>query len=277
MNNNFKYYENDFELAVLDVFNNSGWTYECGYDIHREKSDIILKNDFAEYLKRKYGAFSNNEIMTLIQNITNSHNHSLYRLMKDTYIKLIKGYELNRDDGSKLFIEYFDFENIDYNIFKVVNQFEFSEYKDRRPDIIVFINGIPVSVFELKNPADETVNIKDAYDQTHIRYSQDIPSLMKFDFINVISDGANTRYGSLFSSYEFYFKWNSTDGENYYNSDILDVDLNELKSETDGIGTLNYLIEGLFNKETLLNIIKNYIYIPDNSNNDLIVLPKYYQ
>ena len=248
MNNSFKYYENDFELAVLDLFSNNNWDYECGYDIHREKDEVFLKKDFINYLNNKYGLFSDNEIRMLINNITNINNQSLYRLMKETYTRLIKGYELNRDDGSKLFVEYFDFENIDNNVFKVVNQFEFSEYKDRRPDAIVFINGIPVSVFELKNPADETVSIKDAYDQTHIRYSQDIPSLMKFDFINVISDGANTRYGSLFSSYEFYFKWNSTDGDNYYNSDRIDVGLDEFKAETDGIGTLNYLIEGLFNK-----------------------------
>lgn len=277
MNNNFKYYENDFELAVLDIFSKNDWRYECGYDIHRENNEIILKKDFLEYLNNRYGSFSNNELESIIRNLTIIQSQSLYRSMKETYTKLIKGYELSRDDGSKLFVEYIDFASVDNNNFKVVNQFEYSEYKDRRPDILAFINGIPVSVFELKNPADETVSIKDAYDQTHIRYSQDIPSLMKFDFINVISDGANTRYGSLFSSYEFYFKWNSTDGDNYYNSDIIDVDLDELRAETDGIGTLNYLIEGLFNKETLLNIIKNYIYIPDNSNNDLIVLPKYYQ
>ena len=275
--NNFKYYENDFELAVLDIFKDSGWEYECGYDIHREKDEIIISEDFVNYLNNKYGHMSHQEIEQIKSNLLNVNSQSLYRLMKETYSKLIKGYDLKRDDGSNLYIDYIDFENINNNIYKVVNQYEFSEYKDRRPDVIVFINGIPVSIFELKNPSDENVNIKDAYDQTHIRYSQDIPSLMKFDFINVISDGANTRYGSLFSSYEFYFKWNSTDGDNYYNSDIIDIDLDELKTETDGIGTLNYLIEGLFNKETLLNIIKNYIYIPDNNNNDLIVLPKYYQ
>ena len=277
MNNNYKYYENDFELAVLDIFCNSGWNYECGYDLHREKDEIIITKDFINYLKQRYGSFSDSEIEQLKGNILNISSQSLYRLMKDTYTRLIKGFELKRDDGSVLYVQYFDFENEDNNIFKVVNQFEFSEYKDRRPDIIVFINGIPVSVYELKNPADENVSIKDAYDQTHIRYSQDIPSLMKFDFINVISDGANTRYGSLFSSYEFYFKWNSTDGDNYYNSDVTDIDLEELKVESDGIGTLNYLIEGLFNRKTLLNVLKNYIYIPDNSNNDLIILPKYYQ
>ena len=86
---------------------------------------------------------------------------------------------------------------------------------------------------------------------------------MKYDFINVISDGANTRYGSLFSDYEFYFKWNSTDGNDYNNAD--------------GIDSIHMLINGLFNHRTILNILSNYIYIPDNSDSNLIILPKYYQ
>ena len=256
---NFKYYENDYELAVLELLENCGWEYECGYDIHREKDDVILRADFQEYLNRKYGYFSDDELHTLISYITSYSNQSLYRSMKETYKLLSRGYVLHRDDGTDEFGP--DAEMI--NIFKAVNQFEFEEYHNRRPDIVLFINGIPVSVFELKNPADETVSIADAYDQTHIRYSQDIPSLMKFDFINVISDGANTRYGSLFSSYEFYFKWNSTNGEDYNNAD--------------GIDSIHVLIGGLFAHRTLLNILHNYVYFPDHSDSNLLILPKYYQ
>ena len=245
---NFKYYESDYELAVLELLENCGWEYQCGYDIHREKDDIILLNDFQEYLSRKYGYFSEDELHTLISYITSYSNQSLYRSMKETYKILTRGYTLHRDDGTDRFIDFFDFgkDSEVVNVFRVVNQFEFEEYHNRRPDIVLFINGIPVSVFELKNPADETVSIADAYEQTHIRYAQDIPSLMKFDFINVISDGANTRYGSLFSSYEFYFKWNSTNGEDYSNAD--------------GIESIHVLIRGLFAHQTLLNILSNYIY-----------------
>lgn len=185
--------------------------------------------------------------------------------MKETYKILTRGYTLHRDDGTDQFIDFFDFgkDAETVNVFRAVNQFEFEEYHNRRPDIVLFINGIPVSVFELKNPADETVSIADAYAQTHIRYAQDIPSLMKFDFINVISDGANTRYGSLFSSYEFYFKWNSTNGEDYSNAD--------------GIESIHVLIRGLFAHRTVLNILSSYIYFPDNSDSSLLILPKYYQ
>lgn len=262
---NFKYYENDYELAVLQLLENAGWQYQCGYDIHRKNDEVILAEDLREYLCKRYDYFSDDELDKIIIYLTSVTNQSLYRSMKGTYRLLMKGYNLLRDDGTTLFIDFFDLgENREItNVFKAVNQFEFVEYKNRRPDIILFVNGIPVSVFELKNPADDTVTIADAYDQTHIRYAQDIPSLMKFDFINVISDGANTRYGSLFSDYEFYFKWNSTDGTNYDNAD--------------GIKSIHMLVNGLFNPSTLLNVLNSYVYIPDNSDNNLIILPKYYQ
>ena len=260
----FKYYEDDYESAVLELLcQHPEYEYECGYDIHREKKDIILFNDIKRYLENRYGYFSDDEIKQVISYLTHFSNISLYRSLKETYKIITSTFTIDREDGNKTSIEFFDFDNLDNNIFKCVNQFEFSEYKERRPDIIIFINGIPVSVFELKNPADATVDIKDAYDQTHIRYAQDIPSLMKFDFINVISDGANTRYGALFSDYEFYFKWNSNDGEDYDN--------------TDGIEGIKTLINGLFEPKTLLTIIKNYVFIPDSSDDDIVILPKYYQ
>ena len=260
----FKYYESDYELAVLELLTSCGWEYRCGRDIHRKKDDIILLDDFRTYLSRKYGDFSDDELKELISYITGCSHQSLYRAMKGTYRLLSRGYVLHRDDGTDLFIDFFDLASGQEagNVFRAVNQFEFEEYRNRRPDIVLFLNGIPVSVFELKNPADEAVSIADAYDQTHIRYAQDIPSLMKFDFINVISDGANTRYGSLFSSYEFYFRWNSTDGVNY--------------SSADGIASIHTLIYGLFAHRTLLNILSSYICFPD-SGSGVQILPKYYQ
>ena len=91
---NFKYYENDYELAVLELLENCGWEYECGYDIHREKDDVILRADFQEYLNRKYGYFSDDELHTLISYITSYSNQSLYRSMKETYKLLSRGYVL---------------------------------------------------------------------------------------------------------------------------------------------------------------------------------------
>lgn len=261
----FKYYENDYELAVLEFLEEVGWEYLCGYDIHRAIDAVILTDDFRQYLNNRYGYFSEEEIDELITYITSYADLSLYRSMRETYKLMEKGYTIHREDGSEIFVDFFDYGNDaeQINVFRTVNQFEFEQYQKRRPDIVAFINGIPVSVIELKNPADETVDINDAYVQTHNRYARDIPSLMRFDFINVISDGANSRYGSLFADYEFYYKWNSTDGNDYDN--------------VDGIESMLTMVRGLFHPRTLLNIIHNYVFFPDSSDSNKLILPKYYQ
>lgn len=260
-----KFCENEFEQAVLEKFENNSWEYLCGYDISRELDSPILKQDLRTYLDQNYDSLSDNEFDQVASYITEYSNQSLYRALKETYKRLFKGFDLLRDDGSRLFINFFDFgdDAETNNIFRVVNQFEFQEYKLQRPDIVLFINGIPVSVIELKNPADDSVTIADAYEQTHIRYAQNIPSLMKFDFINVISDGANNKYGALFSPYEFYFKWKLKEGDTYRSAD--------------GLQGIDNIIEGIFERRNLLNFLSNYIYIPDNSDKNLVILPKYYQ
>lgn len=160
------------------------------------------------------------------------------------------------------FIEYFDFSNADNNVFKVVNQFEVKDAALRRPDIVVFINGIPVSVIELKTVSEEGVKLYSAFEQLTIRYTRDIENLMRFSFISVISDGVNTKCGSIFSDYKHFFPWKSTDGKSY---------------AKDGVESLTTMISGLFDHATLLNLIQNYIYFPDTSKNNLMILPKYSQ
>lgn len=260
-NNSFKYYENNFELAVLQLLEKANYSYICGYDIHRENSTIIFNDDFESYFS-KYN-LTREQLLEIKSYLENYSNANLYRACKETLAKIIKGYDIKDKDGSYTHINFIDFENETNNIFRAINQYEFNEFHLRRPDIIIFINGIPVSVFELKNPADEDVSIFDAFEQTTNTYARDIPSLMRFDFINVISDGVNNKYGSLFSPYEFYFKWNSPDGTKYSNND--------------GLDSLKRMISGLFDHKNLLNILKNYIYFPDKSDKNVMILPKYYQ
>lgn len=204
------------------------------------------------------------EIDAVIHNLLSARGTSLYETMKATLAELRKGFILDRSAyGLKdELIEYFDYDNVENNVFKVVNQFEVKDNAVRRPDVVVFINGIPVSVIELKNLSDSTVKLHDAYEQLHIRYFRDIENLMRFSFISVISDGVNTKCGSLFADYKHYFPWKSTDGKTY---------------SDDGIPSLITMIQGLFDHTTLLNLIHHYIYFPDTSKNDLMVLPKYSQ
>ena len=106
---NFKYYENDYELAVLQLLENAGWQYQCGYDIHRKNDEVILAEDLREYLCKRYDYISDDELDKIIIYLTSVTNQSLYRSMKGTYRLLMKGYNLLRDDGTTLFIDFFDF------------------------------------------------------------------------------------------------------------------------------------------------------------------------
>lgn len=263
---NYKYSESNFENSVIGLFEKQKYSYECGYDIHRTNEEIILIDDFKEYLFRRYAELNlqNEEVDSVIHNLLSARGTSLYETMKMTLNELRKGVIIDRSNyGFKdELIEYFDYDNIENNVFKVVNQFEVKDYAVRRPDLVVFINGIPVSVIELKTISESSVKLHDAYEQLHIRYFRDIENLMRFSFVSVISDGVNTKCGSLFADYKHYFPWKSTDGKNY---------------SDDGIPSLLTMVGGLFDHQTLLNLIHHYVYFPDTSKNDLMILPKYSQ
>lgn len=258
--------ESSFENAVLELFQNQGYKYQCGYDLHRTNEEILIVDDFKDYLSKRYALLNlqESEINFILHNLLSSRGTSLYSTMKATLCTLQSGITLDRSAyGMKdEFIEYFDFSNAENNVFKVVNQFEVKDYAVRRPDIVVFINGIPVSVIELKTVSEEGVKLYSAFEQLTIRYTRDIENLMRFSFISVISDGVNTKCGSIFSDYKYFFPWKSIDGKSY---------------AKDGVESLTTMISGLFNHATLLNLIQNYIYFPDTSKNNLMILPKYSQ
>ena len=126
-----------------------------------------------------------------------------------------------------------DDETPDNNIFKVVNQLEITGKEKRIPDGIVYINGLPLVVFEFKSAIREETTIHDAWEQLTIRYSRDIPELMKYNALCVISDGVNNRVGSLFAKYDFFYSWKKITGDEV--------------SKADGIDSLHTMIQGLFN------------------------------
>ena len=273
----FKFCESQFESSVIELFetkHNGIYQYACGYEMHRTNEEIILKDDFKQYLNRRYIDLNLDEleIEKILNNLETARDISLYGTMNKTLEVLRNGFTLERNLSSLKdeFIEYFDFNDISNNVFKIVNQYEVKGSAIRRPDIVVFINGVPVSVIELKNLSEETVKLYNAYLQLHNRYARDIPNLMRYSFISVISDGVNAKFGALFSDYKHFFPWKSIDGFSY---------------AKDGIDSLFTLIEGLFNPKTLLNIIKNYVYFPDTDNKkskdlvakELMILPKYSQ
>lgn len=259
--------EAQLELAVMELFQEEGYEYVHGESIMREVTEVLLRDDLRMYLKNKYQAdgITEGEIDSIIFSLVSSSHDPLYEANKALYTKIVDGFIFRREDKSKkdLFIRLIDFTDVDNNIFKVVNQFEIRGTQETRiPDGIVFINGLPLVVIEFKSAVKENTTIYNAFEQVTIRYTRDIPDLFKYNAFVVISDGVNNKYGSLFAGYDYFYSWNKVGDE---------------ETLAEGINSLYSMVKGMFRKDRLLKIIKDFVFFPDSSKDDLKVVCRYPQ
>ena len=259
--------ETQLELSVMELLQHEGYEYVQGNTIFREATEVLLKDDLRTYLVNRYSSvdITPNEIENIIFNLVRAPHDPLYESNKFVLNQIIEGFVLRREDKTKkdLFIRLIDFDEPKNNIFKVVNQFEIKGQNELRiPDAIVYINGLPLVVFEFKSSVREQVNIKDAYDQLTVRYTRDIPELFKYNAFAVISDGVNNKYGSIFAEYDYFYAWRRIEDAN---------------AEVDGINSLYSMIKGLFRKDRLIAVIKDFIFFPDNSSKELKIVCRYPQ
>ena len=259
--------EHALELSIMELLQDEGYSYISGDALSRDLSDVLLADDLRQYLHDRYASegITDSEIDGMILNLR-SISGTIYEANKAVYKLLCDGFILNREDRSQkdLYINLIDFDEPEKNIYKVINQFEIEGMNNqtRIPDAIIFINGIPVVVFEFKSAVREDTTIMDAYTQLTVRYRRDIPELFKYNAFVVISDGANNKYGSFFSPYNFFYAWRKIEST--------DKDL-------DGIDSLYTMVKGLFRKDRLLEVIKDFVYFPDNSDRDLKIVCRYPQ
>lgn len=259
--------EHALEMSIMELFKDEHYIYQNGLNVHKERTDVLLIDDLKKYLLEKYSIenLTNNEVESIILRISNISG-TLYEANRGIMKMICDGFTFNREDRTKkdLFIELIDYDNVTSNTFKIVNQIEIEgrNGQKRIPDSIVYINGIPLVVFEFKSAIKENTTIMDAYTQLTVRYKRDIPELFKYNAFVVISDGVNNKYGSLFSQYDFFYTWRK---------------INSDDTELDGINSLVTMVKGLFNKDNLLQVIKDFIYFPDNSDKDLKIVCRYPQ
>ena len=226
--------------------------------------DVIDFNDFYSFLSSNYN-LTKDEVEKIYFDIKSLSSDDIY----DSNLKFLKwvsnGYILKkREKGKKdKFINFINYKKIDKNVFKIVKQLEVVGYEKRIPDIVVYINGLPLCVMEFKSAIREDATIYDAYQQLTVRYKRDIPELMKYNALCVISDGVNTKMGSLFAPYEFFYAWRKVTG-------------NETL-EKNGIDSLHTMIEGLFDPKRLVDVIRNFIYFPDTTKRDDKIVCRYPQ
>lgn len=261
-----KFTEHTLELSIMELFEDEGYIHLEGNTIHRERSDVLLTEDLESYLSERYASvgITQGEIKEIIQRLR-SFSGTLYEENKSFMNDLTEGFILTREDRSEkdFFVSLLDYEHPEKNIFKIVNQVEIQGYEQLRiPDAIVYVNGLPLVVLEFKTAIEENKTIMDAYTQLVVRYKRDIPELFRYNAFVVICDGANSKFGSLFSPYDYFYAWRKVNSED---------------KDTEGISSLITMIKGLFRKDRLLEVVKDFIYFPDQSNKELKIVCRYPQ
>jgi len=233
----------------------------------------LINADLKAFLQKQYGkeGITNAEVNSIIHNLEKLPASDLYESNKTIMKKVSDGFVFKRDpsksragDPTKkdLYIRLIDYTNTQNNIFKIVNQLEIQGYQKRIPDLILYINGLPLVVFEFKSAIREEATIHDAFVQLTVRYKRDIPELFKYNAFCVISDGVNNKAGSFFAPYDFFYAWRKITGN---------------EAEVNGIDSMYTMIQGMFYRERLLDIIHNFIFLPDSSKKELKIVCRYPQ
>jgi len=201
--------EAELEKAIIELFQAENYEYTNGNNLDRKFDEILLKDDLKDFLYKRYANenLSETETAKIINRLEHINSAPLYIGNRNAFRLINDGFDLQRDNvrSVALHVDYIDFDEPENNKFRVINQYSVQGGRLRRPDLLVFINGIPIAIFEFKSAINEETNIYDAWEQICIRYCRDIPNLMKYAFLSVISDGANTKMGSIFTPYAYYY------------------------------------------------------------------------
>ena len=256
--------EHALEQGIMELFQEEGYTYSSGETIQKEASDVLLRDDLMLYLKSQYPDLSDLELKRVILKLTADTGLSLYGENARIMRLISNGFSIEREDSSKpnIHIRPIDFECVSNNIFRIVNQLEIVGLERRIPDGVVYINGLPVVVLEFKSAVKESATIRDAYTQLTVRYRRDIPELFRYNAFVVISDGVNSKYGSLFAPYDYFYAWRKVHPD---------------EAPREGVESLLSMIHGLFPKERLLDVIHNFIFFPENSKKEVKIVCRYPQ
>ena len=261
-----KFDEKALENSIIELLEDECYTHLLGESLTRDKRDVLLESDFRAYLGKKYSELTGSEVNSLMHRLK-AYEGSLYEKNMLFVRELMGGIHISREDATQkdLHVYLLDYDTPDNNIFRVVNQMEIEGVggQSRVPDAIVYVNGLPLVVLEFKSAIKENTTIYDAYKQLTIRYRRDIPDLFIYNAFVVICDGVNSKYGSLFTAYDYFYTWRKVNSED---------------KEVEGIHALYTMIKGLFAKDRLLAVCKNFLYFPDSATDkELKVVCRYPQ
>ena len=251
-----RYCESDYENAFLALLEKAGWTYSAGNTIQRKsRHDVLIAADFMEFLRDSSPQLTEEERTHIFDTVRLAGGESDFATLHKVYNWMVYGIQFVPQNGLPCMVPLIDFDDPAKNIFRAVNQFTIEytnngQKENRRPDVLLFVNGLPLCVIELKNPADANATIHDAWEQITIRYWRDIPHLLHYCPLACISDGVKTRLGTVRTPYEHFYAWRRV-------------------NDGDQLSTLPFaetetLINGVYSPARFLEIFRDYIYFQDS-------------
>jgi type I restriction enzyme R subunit len=308
-----KFTEAKLEQAVVELLGEQGYPHLLGGELSRNNSDVLIKEDLRAFLTKRYAKnnITTGEVDSIIAKLEKLPASDLYESNKTFCKWLSDGFLLSRERGmvagsaaqKDLYIQLLDYDNVeqgikssliagsamaaldnvneasvtylqDDNIYRFVTQLEiesptsYDNIELRIPDGILYVNGLPLVVFEFKSAIREQAPIFKAYEQLTVRYRRAIPQLFVFNTVCVISDGVNNKMGNLFAPYQFFYSWGKVTGQ-------------ELTAQ-EGINSLHTLLQGLFDKARLRDVMRNFVFFPDSDNKsagkkEIKIVPRYPQ
>lgn len=257
------YTEADYENSVIELFRNMGYSYLYGPDIERDFHNPLYEEELVASLNRLNRSLPEDAISDALFKLQNFENGEL--VQKNTvfmdYLQNgipVRYFEKGEERSSIVYLV--DYKNPDNNSFIVANQWTFIENSNKRPDILLFLNGIPVVIVELKSPSREETDASAAYRQLR-NYMKEIPSMFIYNAICVMSDQMTSKAGTITSGEDRFMEWKTVDGS-YENMQYAQFDT---------------FFEGMFQKERLLDLIKNFICFSNEGVNSFKILAGYHQ
>ena len=257
------YTEANYENSIIELFQDMGYRYVYAPDIDRDFYSPLYEPELIEALYRLNSNLPKEAIKEALFKLKHYENGELVKKNAVFMDYLQHGVEVRyfvKGEERSGIVYLVDYKNPDNNSFVVANQWTFIENSNKRPDIILFLNGLPVVIIELKSPSREETDIDEAYCQLR-NYMQEIPSMFIYNCICVLSDQLTSRAGTITSGEDRFMEWKTKDG-NYENTKHAQFDT---------------FFEGMFQRERLLDIIKNFICFSNEGLKQFKILAGYHQ
>ena len=257
------YSEDNYERSIIDLFMGLGYRHVYGPDIERDFASPFYEEELQASLYRLNPTMPEEAIHNALFKLKNFENAELVQkneVFMDYIQHGIEVHYLVKNEERSGLVYLVDYENIRNNSFIVANQWTFIENSKKRPDILLFLNGLPIVLMELKSPSREETDVNEAYLQIR-NYMKEIPTLFIFNCICVISDQATTKAGTITSGLDRFMAWKTKDGS-YENTKFAQYET---------------FFEGIFERERLLDIIKNFICFSNEGLKKIKILAGYHQ